>query len=881
MVRQSGQSTVPNQRLRQQREARGWSQKYVALQVKTSDFTVGRWERGTSFPSAYFRTKLCDLFELPDEDLGFAVGTTSAGPLQRFVARQEDALKQSLPPIYDPAIPPLPTQMHELVGRDDLLHRLKMHLLTHRSLALSALHGLPGVGKTALANQLAHDSEVQAHFHHGILWAGIGQHPNLVSLLSTWGALLTIAPSEITTLTSTAEWANTLRDVIGERHMLIVLDDVWHIDNAFALKIGGPHCTYLLTTRFPQVAVQFAAEHATVVYELNEDDSLILLARFAPRVVAHDLEAARALVHAAGGLPLALTIMGRYLQLHAHSDQPRRIKAALERLQDIKERLCLAHSTNTVERPPSLATGTSFSLQAVIALSEQQLAQEARQALRALALFAPKPNTFSEEAALAVAHVSTKTLDVLEDAGLLEVSNPNRYTLHQTITDYAHLDTPDVLAEQRLVLFNMNYIEAHQREYGLLEQEATNIFTALHLASKHNMQKPFIQGILALAPFWEARGLYDLAEIYLNRALGDIVGTDAARPRRQRTGPKDASHRSLQITKARLYLALGRIAERRGMLEAAEQHYETGMTLARLYDNQEIMSSLLANRGETAINRGDFKAAIRFAEEGLTLARAIGDQWRITLLLKILGEAVDCFGEFERGDQLYLEGLELARKIGDWEMLCTLLQNLGAKAVKRGDYTLAAHYVQEGLEKAREMEHRQRLSALLMIMGVIAVRHEGYEQARAYYQESLHLARMIGHRVRLSNVLQNLGMLEGSLENHALSNVYFQESLAIARAVGHRWLIGETLDEWGEVCIARKDWSKAKTLFSEALELTQAIGTQELIAHALFGMGRIDAHEGNYAEAWRKGRQALAFFEAEHHERMNDVLHWLNTLPKK
>ncbi len=886
MVKKSVQSDNPNQHLKQQREARGWSQKYVAQNVGTSAFTVGRWERGVNRPSSYFRAKLRDLFQRNDEELGFSTHqkTTVDGPHLPLAGQQaieSDAHSQSLLPMYDLAISSLPAQTKGLVGRDDLLQRLKTRLLTQQSLALSALKGLPGVGKTALAKQIAHDADIQAHFQHGILWVGIGQHPNILALLSNWGALLSIAPSEIATLTHATAWANILRAMIGERSLLIVLDDVWKIEDALALKVGGPNCAYLLTTRFPQLAVQFAVEHAEIVYELNEDDSVQLLARFASNVVAQEPELARALVRASGGLPLALTIMGRYLQFHAHSDQPRRIKAALERLQDVKERLRLTQNIPTVEHSSEFPIDISFSLQAVIALSDQQLTQEAKPALRALALLAPKPNTFSEEAALAVTNSTVEMLDTLSDAGLLEASVPDRYTLHQTIADYARLEEPDRRAEQRLVFYGEDFTMKYQQDYVSLEQGAINLLTALQLAEKHKMHESFILIVLNLASFWEARGLYTFAETHLERALGYAKALVLPRPPRPSTFHKDALWASQSIMRASLWLALGRIAERRGALELAEQHYEAGMLLARQLENKEMMSRLLANRGETALNRGNFDDAIRFAQEGLLLARAIDNQWRITALLKILGEAVDCLGEFKRGDQLYMEGLTLARKIGDWETMCTLLQNLGAKAIKRGEYALARVYVQEGFDKARAMEHRQRMSALLMLMGVIAIRAEDYIQANVYYQESLHLARRIGHRVRLSNVLQNLGMLESLLKHYAASDTYFQESLTIARDVGHRWLIGETLDEWGEARLGRGDWLQAKALFSEALALTQTIVTPELIAHALFGLGRIDAHEGHYAEAWHKGRQALEIFAAERHERMNDVIQWFNTLPEE
>ena len=515
MKRNSERSNTPNQRLRRQREMQGWSQAYVAKAIGTSNFTVGRWERGASHPNPHFRAELEKLFQLSDEELGLQ--TTKRTKTERPLAsstEQDTIAYQPFPPVYDPTIPSLSTQIQGLVGRDKLLKRLKTSLLAQQQLAL---RGLPGVGKTALAHQLVNDREILAHFQHGIFWAAMGQQPDTMALLSNWCALLAIEGYETTMPTDKATWASTLRDRIGERFMLIVLDDVWKIEDALALKVGGPNCAYLLTTRFPQLAVQFASEQAEVVSELDENDGVELLTRFAPNVAIQEPEMARMLVRSTGGLPLALTIMGNYLQLQSHSNQPRRIKAALQRLQDVKERLRLTQNTVPTSSLQSSTSDISLSLHAVIMLSVQHLSKTAQQALHALALLAPKPNTFSEKVALAVANCDAKTIDILSDAGLLETNTSGRYTLHQMITDYARLEPADISAEKRLVLYCESFVQAWQNDYTTLEQSLINLLTALQLAEKHSMYESFVSIVLALTPFWKARGLHDLAETYLER----------------------------------------------------------------------------------------------------------------------------------------------------------------------------------------------------------------------------------------------------------------------------------------------------------------------------------------------------------------------------
>jgi transcriptional regulator with XRE-family HTH domain len=432
---------LPNERLRQERQRRGWSRQYVAEQIGVADpKTIGRWERGAAFPSSYFLQRLCTLFGMLAQDLGLFPGEHDTAlqsiPLQR-VFHRASIFSVSTSPLYDPAIPQMLVDTDGLVGRNESLEHLKQCLCAGKRLNASALHGLPGVGKTALARELVYENDIQQHFCDGILWVSLGQRPNLSGLLGRWGSLLGIPAAEMALLKGEEERARTIRDVISTRRMLLVIDDAWKIDEALAFKVGGLNCAYLLTTRIPSVALHFANGDALVVRELDEIGSLKLLAQFAPDIVTNESDAARALVQYAGGLPLALTLMGKYLQSQVYSGQPRRLQAALERLRCAEERLQLTMQQTPFECHASSSMHNALSLQAVIETSVLQLDEAAQRVLSMLSTFPAKPHSFSEEAALAVSDAPVELLDELIDAGLLESAGPGRYTLHQTIVDYA------------------------------------------------------------------------------------------------------------------------------------------------------------------------------------------------------------------------------------------------------------------------------------------------------------------------------------------------------------------------------------------------------------------------------------------------------------
>src|SRR5581483_4444158 len=216
MARLSEKGT-PNQKLKVARELRGWSQKYVAEQIGADHYYLSRWERGMTVPSPYYRQKLWELFGKNARDLGLLREETG----QERAKEQGEDLDATVTAarLHDPAIPPPFANTYKLIGRDDLLQRLKQRLFDHKRVALSALNGIPGVGKTSLALALVHDDEVIEHFRDGILWSGLGPEPNILSLLSHWGALLGIAAAERATFSSVEAWTLAIRAAIGDRRV--------------------------------------------------------------------------------------------------------------------------------------------------------------------------------------------------------------------------------------------------------------------------------------------------------------------------------------------------------------------------------------------------------------------------------------------------------------------------------------------------------------------------------------------------------------------------------------------------------------------------------------------------------------------------------------
>jgi tetratricopeptide (TPR) repeat protein len=703
---------------------------------------------------------------------------------------------------------------------------------------------------------LAHDSEVQEQFVDGILWAGLGPSPNLLGILSRWGALLGITTTKETKVRSREQWADLLHTVIGTRRMLLVIDDAWRLEDVLALRVGGPYCASVITTRVPATALRVSDDGIVVVPELSEDDSVHLLAHYIPDLVTRERSQLVPLVHAAGQLPLALMLMGRYLRVQGQGGNPRRIHAALTHLKDAEQRLRLQEPQAITNHHPSLPIQTPLSLHSVIAVSDQQLDDRARLALHALSIFPPKPNSFSEEAALVVTATSEEVLDQLSDAELLESSEPGRYTLHQTIADYAMDSLQEPGNQHRFVTYFVSYVEAHQRAYAELEQESENILAALQRAFEAGLHKELVQGIIAFIPYLRARGLYTLALLHLERA-------------------NEAAHANNDLLgKINILLYLADILEPQGDYAQEETFLREALTLARQIEHQERLCACLARLGYLYCLQGDYAQAQVYLLEGLEIARQIQDQDRLSSLLVGLGIVAYEQGNYPQAESYLQEALVLARQIHHQERVSAVLINLGGIVYEQGQWIQAENYFQEALTLARQMGQREHISTLLLNLGEVVQRQGRLAQAEAYCQEGLLLARQSQRRVVMLLLLTTLATIATKEGNYAQAETYLHEGLSAAPQIGNPKATSVLLLAQGELLLKQYHLEAAATAFYEA-EVHVPEGQQEMTAQIQYGLARVTCEQGNAEEARRLGEVSLHTFEQIGHYMAKEVKEWL------
>ncbi len=299
---------------------------------------------------------------------------------------------------------------------------------------ITVIRGWPGVGKTTFTAALAYDDEVNDHFSDGVLWVSLGENPNLLSSLAMWGRVLHV---DVIINSQTVEEASTrLANIIRNRKMLLIIDDVWEIEHAIPFEIGGQYCKTLITTRLNLVAQSLAptSDDIYLLRELTEKKSIELLSRLAPNVVKEYPEASRELVNDLEGLPLALQVAGHLLNVEASYGFS--IKDLLQELRDGVKILNAKAPADRVD----LTTETIPTVTILLKKSTDRLDKFTRECFAYLGVFAPRPATFDLLAMKNIWQVedTPSIIRNLVDRGLLEfIEETSRYQLHALLVSHA------------------------------------------------------------------------------------------------------------------------------------------------------------------------------------------------------------------------------------------------------------------------------------------------------------------------------------------------------------------------------------------------------------------------------------------------------------
>ncbi len=589
--------------------------------------------------------------------------------------------------ITSPAeLPPLfrnvPAMPNHFVGRDEMLGTLITQLTSGQALALSA-EGLGGVGKTTLAVALAHQQTVLKHFKDGVLWAGLGPQAGESELMSTLAAWALALGQDISGLIDLTERKQAVKQLIGQRALLLIIDDVWQLDTATNLRCGGPHCCHLLTTRNKTIGHQFAgAANAQSVTSLAEDPAYTLLQALAPEACAADPQASKELAQAVGGLPLALELLGGYLAETETDLFPELFDdlagEALTELSDPKQRLQLAQKRLG-------SRDAQVSLQDTLALSLAELSAQEKAAFYALGAFAPKPEYFSRQAAEAVTQTTGKTLLKLAARNLLKYF---RRQAAKTVTK--------TTGKTLLKLAARNLLEVEGKQLALHQVLANVAKTGMddEAVERHRVY------YLSLANE-DRKDWHRIEGAYGQIKWGWQATTDDKR-------------RLEWVWAVRTYQRL------RGLWSDQLEWDEAGLAAVRTLGQRNNEGAMLIEIGMVYHNLGQRDKALDYLQQALPISEAVGDRAMMATTLNNIGHVYDVLGQRDKALDYLQQALPISEDVGDRYQESITRYNMATIYRAEGRLAEAVAQLKRVVELDRLVQHPDLESDMALLAQVQA-----------------------------------------------------------------------------------------------------------------------------------------------------------------
>lgn len=154
------------------------------------------------------------------------------------------------------SVPPLPPAY---MDRPDLSEPLIERLLSSSStVAVTAIEGMGGVGKTIVALGLCHDQRIRKTFPDGIVWLDIGKEAS-IPLEKRMEYVAKHLNQEFLVYTEAA-----YRSLLKDKSVLVVLDDVWTIGAVEPFLLDSGKSRLLYTSRDKSLAGPLNADEQQV-----------------------------------------------------------------------------------------------------------------------------------------------------------------------------------------------------------------------------------------------------------------------------------------------------------------------------------------------------------------------------------------------------------------------------------------------------------------------------------------------------------------------------------------------------------------------------------------------------------------------------------------
>ncbi|MFI1195957.1 ATP-binding protein [Micromonospora sp. NPDC020750] len=698
----------------------------------------------------------------------------------------------------------LPPDLPLFVGRDDELSEARRLLdLDSAGPVTLLVSGPAGVGKTAFAVRLGH--LLTDRFPDGQLYidlGGFGDEPlGQVAVLGAFLRALGVhggaMPPDL------ASRVHLYRTLLAQREVLIVLDNAATTRQVTDLLPSGGRCATIVTSR---TTLADLGSRRLSLGTLDSTAGFALLREMLGRErTTAEPDAARFIVEACGGLPLAVWVAAARLAARPHWPLVR----VAEALGDEQRRL------------DELAVG-DIAVRASLELTYRGMTPTAQQALRLLSL-SPGPDFAAWALAALIdttmAHAEA-VIDDLVEVHLVEVGATGatgfRYRLHDLVRLFGRELAQRAISQQdraaaldRLLGGSLYLADLAADALGADFQGSSRA----ELVS-WRLPAPDIDQLIADPVAWfddERRFLITLVDQALDTPnIGPAAGVAVALTtffqvrshfdewERLQSKALDAALRTGdQRSAAKLHRCLGELTTILDRYPEALDHFRQALLLA---DGREPAYQESAAAGLAYVHRllGQYDSAVRQFEEAVALARASDNVNCLVYATNGIGVIDLEQGRVEAAMARFEECLQVSRAAGYRPGEAQALRCLGQSHRALGAYPAAVDCFRRAAAISEDLGDRLTATHAICWLGDVLVRQGAHGEGRRLLARSLWIYREFGNVWGEAAVAYALAEAQLAVGRPVLARRRAEAAVKLWRQVGSRSWLAVGLDTLAE-----------------------------------------------------------------------------------
>ena len=720
----------------------------------------------------------------------------------------------------------LPVDARIFVGRTaelariDSLAQAVLEGAETSAVVVSAIDGMGGVGKSALAVRAAH--RLSRGFPDGQLFLDLNGNTSGVEPLAPADALehllrsLAVPPQRIPR--DLAGRAALYRTKLTGSRTLILLDNAATAAQVRPLLPGDPGCLVLVTSRRHLAGLEDA--HWVTLDTLAEPDAIDLLRKVAgPDRIPPGHPAAAELAASCGYLPLALRIAAARLRHH----RALRVEDLVAQLREEPSRLGHLRDEDR-------------DLARVFASSYADLPEAEQRLFRLLGLVrGPDIDAFAAAHLLGTDHrTAERLLESLLEHSLLIQPSLERYRLHDLLRAYAQARSADEPASDR---------DAAGRRLLLYYQDTAS-WTKAMLYPAHGPVSTPAGDLPVPAPRLSDRAD---AQAWLRAEWVNILGAGSH---------NDIEPASLVALSAALALFLAHEGRWR---EALSLHLRAAAVAHQTEDRLGEAGALL-DVAEIKMLTGEWAESVGLASRSRAVFREVGNLRDESKAVLMLARAHVSGGALVEARGLYEQGLAMSREAGDEHGEADALRNLGRILLISDGANAVGGLLAQSVEMFRRLGAPVGEANALSDLGRQCLMGGDYPAAAAHYEKALAIYRdqRSGHGEAL--MLWELGRVRLVIGEYAEAARLQQRALTMNRDLDNHY--GQALALWdlGRVRFATGAYDEAAAFQEQALALFSKIGDHHGEGNALHDLGRARHAQGDLDAAADLLDRALVIF---------------------